>query len=80
MAIATLRPFPATTTESPLTLTPTLVVIPLEEMTSARPGLSSGVVVVPLSMGAAVGVTGDEDGEVIEEKVGSSELAATVNV
>jgi hypothetical protein len=57
-----------------------LVVIPLEEMTSARPGLSSGVVVVPLSMGAAVGVTGDEDGEVIEEKVGSSELAATVNV
>jgi hypothetical protein len=57
-----------------------LVIDPLEETTSADPGLSSGVVVAQVWSGAAVGVTGDEDGEVIEENVGSFELAVTVKV
>jgi hypothetical protein len=48
-------------------------------MTSALPGLSSEVV-VPFWSGASVGVTGDEADEVIEEDVGSSELAVTMKV
>jgi hypothetical protein len=49
-------------------------------MTSALPAPSSGLLVVPLSMGAALGVTGEEAWELIDEKLGSSELAATVKV
>ena len=51
VAIATFRPCPAATTESPLSLTATLVIDPLEETTSAVPGPSSGLVVAQSERG-----------------------------
>ncbi len=78
-AITTWRPCPVAITESPLIVTPTLVVELPDWMTSALPGLSSKVV-VPFWNGASVGVTGDEADEVIEEDVGSFELAVTMKV
>jgi hypothetical protein len=79
VAITSCSPCPVAVTESPLSVTPILVVEPPDWMTSAVPGLSSEVV-VPFWKAASLGVTGEEAAEMIDDDVGSSELAATVKV